>query len=107
MQTLETIALVSVILASYIYIAKSIAGKFSQSKGLLSTLFWGFVTYATLSFLFGGSSSSNQGGSNSRGGGGSCQDDNDYCQDLQDDNYDYYDDDIDDFVFDDFNDDDN
>ena len=52
MEALQIIALIGIILATYIYIVKTILNNFSRVQGIVSSLFWGFMLFATLSFLF-------------------------------------------------------
>ena len=82
MEILQTVALIGIILATYIYIAKTVLKNFSKATGIFSSLFWGLLSLATLSFIF-SSYSSNY--NNSCYGG-----DNDDIYDIED-NYHYND----------------
>jgi len=89
METLQTLALIGIILSTYIYIIKTVTTNFKKSKGIFSTIIWGIIFYTTLSFLFGSSGNSGNITSNSGYGGGYDEyENNDDC----DDDYDGYDD---------------
>jgi len=80
METLQIIALIGIILATYIYIVKTVLNNFSKAQGIVSSLFWGLLFLTTLSFLF---SSNNN---NSQNSYDNCGDnDNDTIYDIEDD----------------------
>ena len=80
MQILQIIALIGIIIATYIYIVKTVIKNFKNSNSIASNLAWGFLMLLTLSFLFSShSSSSPRYSGGGYGGGGSYYDD---CDDF-------------------------
>ena len=83
MEVLQTIALIGIILATYTYIVKTVLKNFSKATGVFSSLFWGLLSLATLSFIFSSNSSNYHNNSNYNCYGN----DNDDIYDIEDDCY--------------------
>ena len=88
MESLQIIALIGVILVTYIYIVKTVLKNLSRAKGILPSLFWGLMFMLTLSFFFSSNNSGYQSNCTNNNGGN-----NDDIYDLEDEyNNDFFED---------------